>query len=105
MALEPGYTYSNSVVTASAADGKTSVSAPLFDISRTATATGTATALPAEACQGVTIINSSGNTLFVSSNSGSALSIPANSGFSFNIFNTSQLQISGSGAIGYTVSK
>jgi hypothetical protein len=105
MALEPGYTYSNSVVTASAADGKTSVSAPLFDITRTATATGTLTALTAEACQGVTIINSSGNTLFVSSNSGSALSIPANSGFSFNIFNTSQLQISGSGVIGYTVSK
>jgi uncharacterized protein YaiE (UPF0345 family) len=105
MALEPGYTYSNSVATASAADGKTSISAPLFDITRTATATGTATALTAEACQGVTIINSSGNTLFVIANSGSAVSIPANSGFSFNVFNTSQLQISGSGAIGYTVSK
>jgi hypothetical protein len=105
MALEPGYTYSSGVATGSAADGKTSISAPLFDITRTATATGTATALSAESCQGVTIINSSGNTLFVIANNGGPVSIPANSGFSFNVFNTNQLQISGSGAIGYTVSK
>ena len=105
MALEPGYTYSNSVVTASAADGKTSISAPLFDITRTATATGTLTSLPNDPCQGITIINSSGNTLFVSSNSGSAISIPANSGFSFNVFNAAQLRISGSGTVGYTVSE
>ena len=105
MALEPGYTYSSGVATASAADGKTSIAAPLFDITRTATATGTATALSAESCQGVTIVNSSGNTLFVIANNGGPISIPANSGFSFNVFNTNQLQISGSGTIGYTVSK
>ena len=104
MALEPGYTYSSGVATASAADGKTSISAPLFDITRTATATGTLTALTAEPCQGVTIVNSSGATLFVSANSGSAISIAAGSGFSFNVFNANQLRISGSGAIGYTVS-
>ena len=104
MALEPGYTYSSGVATGSAADGKTSISAPLFDITRTATAGAALTALPNDPCQGVTIINSSGNTLFVSANSGSAISIPANSGFSFNVFNAAQLRISGSGAIGYTVS-
>ena len=105
MALEPGYTYSSGVATASAADGKTSIAAPLFDITRTATATGTLTALANDPCQGVTIINSSGATLFVVANGGSAISIPANSGFSFNVFNANQLQISGSGAIGYTVSE
>jgi hypothetical protein len=104
MALEPGYTYSSGVATASAADGKTSISAPLFDITRTATATGTLTALANDPCQGVTIINSSGATLFVSANSGSSISIPANSGFSFNVFNAAQLRISGSGTVGYTVS-
>ena len=105
MALEPGYTYSSGVATASAADGKTSIAAPLIDYTRTATATGTLVALTSEACQGVTIINSSGATLFVVVNGGSAQSIPANSGFSYNVFNANQIQISGSGAIGYTVSK
>lgn len=104
MALEPGYTYSSGVATGSAADGKTSISAPLFDITRAATATGTLTALPAETCQGVTIMNSTGTPLFVIANGGSVVSIPAYSGFSFNVFNTNQLQISGSGTIGYTVS-
>ena len=104
MALEPGYTYSSGVATGSAADGKTSIAAPLFDITRTATATGTLTALASDPCQGVTIINSSGNTLFVSANNGNAISIAANSGFSFNVFNANQIRISGSGAIGYTVS-
>jgi hypothetical protein len=105
MALEPGYTYSSGIATASAADGKTSISAPLFDITRTATATVTLTSLTSEACQGITIINSSAGTLFVSVNSGSALSIPANSGFSFNVDNANELRRSGSGAIGYNVSK
>lgn len=105
MALEPGYTYSSGIATASAADGKTSVSAPLMDYSRTATASGTLTSLTSEACQGVTIINSSTGTLFVSVNSGSALSIPASSGFSFNVDNANELRISGSGVIGYNVSK
>jgi hypothetical protein len=105
MALEPGYTYSSGVATASAADGKTSISAPLFDITRTATATGTLTSLTTEACQGITVINSSGATLFISANSGSAISIAAGSGFSFNVDNANELRISGSGAIGYTVSK
>ena len=104
MALEPGYTYSSGVATASAADGKTSISAPLFDITRTATATVTLTSLTSEACQGITIINSSAGTLFVSANSGSAISIATGSVFSFNVFNANQLRISGSGAIGYTVS-
>ena len=105
MALEPGYTYSSGIATASAADGKTSISAPLFDITRTATATGTLTSLTSEACQGITIINSSAGTLFVSANSGSALSIPASSGFSFNVDNANELRISGSGVIGYNISK
>jgi hypothetical protein len=105
MALEPGYTYSNSVVTASAADGKTSISAPLFDVTRTATAGASLASLPNDPCQGVTIINSSGNTLYVNANSGSTISIPANSGFSFNVFNANQIRISGSGVIGYTVSE
>ena len=105
MALEPGYTYSSGVATASAADGKTSISAPLIDYSRTATATGTLTSLTTEACQGITVINSSGATLFISANSGGAISIAAGSGFSFNVDNANELRISGSGAIGYTVSK
>ena len=104
MALEPGYTYSSGVATASAADGKTSMSAPLFDITRTTTATVTLTSLANDPCQGVTIINSSGAPLFISANSGSAISIATGSVFSFNVFNANQLRISGSGAIGYTVS-
>ena len=104
MALEPGYTYSSGIVTASAADGKTSIAAPLIDFSRTASATGTLTSLSGEACQSVTIINSSGTSLFVSANSGSAINIPINSGFTFNVFNANQLRISGSGTIGYTIS-
>jgi hypothetical protein len=105
MALEPGYTYSSGVATASAADGKTSISAPLFDFSRTATATVTLTGLPAESSQQVNIINSSAGILYVSVNSGSSISLPASTGALFSVINTSVIRISGSGEIGYIVSK
>jgi len=107
MALEPGYTYSTGNVTGSTGplDVKSSTSAPLVDFSRTVTATGTLTGLPAESSQQVNIINSSAGILYVSVNSGSAISLPTSTGALFSTINTSVIRISGSGAIGYIVSK
>ena len=107
MALEPGYTYTTGTVTGSLGplDVKSSTSAPLVDFSRTVTATGTLTGLPAETCQQVNIINSSLAGLYVLVNSGSAILLPLSAGAVFSVINTNQIQISGSGAIGYIVSK
>lgn len=107
MALEPGYSYSTGNVTGSTGplDAKSSVSAPLVDFSRTVTATGTLTSLPAESCEQVNIINSSAGILYVSVNSGSAISLPASAITLFSAINTSAIRISGSSAIGYIVSK
>lgn len=106
MALEPGYTYSSGIATASAADGKTSISAPLIDYSRTVTATGTLTSLSNEACQLITFYPSGTAALWISVNSGSAFTPIPNEPLTFNVRNAADVRISGSTAVyGYEVSK
>lgn len=104
--IDPGYSYSSNKGTPSQTLNKGSEYAPLFDISRTVTLTGTLTNLPSEVCQLVTLINNSGSILFLSINSGSVLSIPADSGYTVNsVNNTNLVRVSGSGTLGYVVSK
>ena len=94
--ISPGpyaYTYSPSTSDANKAT----------DTTRVGTATSTLTNLTAslglapETCAQVSIVNTSANTLFVSSNSGSAMPIASNAGFTFNVWNTNLLRVSGSG--------
>jgi hypothetical protein len=104
--IDPGYSYSSNKGTLDQTLNKGSEYAPLFDISRTVTLTGTLTNLPSEACQLVTLINNSGSVLFLSINSGSVLSIPADAGYTVNsVNNTNLVRVSGSGTLGYVVSK
>jgi hypothetical protein len=106
MALEPGYTYSTGVVTASLSpDIKSSVSAPLVQFSRTVTVTATLTSLTAEQCQLVTLYPSGSAPLYISVNSGSSIQTVA-SELSFNVDNASDIRVSGSAAtLSYIVSK
>ena len=94
--ISPGpyaYTYSPS---ADAANKAT-------DTTRTGSATSTLTNLTAsisasaETCAQVSIVNTGTNTLFVSSNGGGAMPIASNAGFTFNVWNTNLLRVSGSG--------
>ena len=104
--IDPGYSYSSNKGTPSQTLNKGSEYAPLFDISRTVTLTGTMTSLPSEACQELTLINSSGASLFFNVNSGSVISVPNNTNYSVNSVNNANLvNVSGSGILGYIVSK
>lgn len=94
--ISPGpyaYTYSPST------DGANKAT----DTTRVGTATATLTNLTAsigvapETCAQVSIVNTGANTLFVSSNGGGAMPIASNAGFTFNVYNTNLLQVSGSG--------
>ena len=104
--MDPGYSYSNVTSSIEADLNKSTTSAPLFDISRAVTLTGTLTPLVSEQCQTVTLINSTTSSIFASINSGSVITIPASAGYTFNsAFNTNEISVSGSGTVGYIVSK
>jgi hypothetical protein len=104
--VDPGYSYSNVTSSIEADLNKSSIAAPLYDISRTVTLTATLTPLVSEQCQKVTLINSTTSSIFASINSGSVISIPAAAGYTFNsAFNTNEIFVSGSGTVGYIVSK
>jgi hypothetical protein len=104
--IDPGYSYSSNIGTPSQTLNKGSQSAPLFDISRTVTLTGTLTNLPSEGCQELNLINNSGTSLFFSVNSGSVITLPANAVYPVNaVNNTNLVSVSGSGVLSYVVSK
>jgi len=94
--ISPGpylYTYSPST------DGANKT----IDVTRVGTATATLTNLTAslglapEPCAQVSIVNTGASTLFVAASGGGAMPIAANAGFTFNVYNTNLLQVSGSG--------
>lgn len=104
--IDPGYSYSSNIGTPSQTLNKGSESAPLFDISRTVTLTGTLTNLPSEGCQELNLINNSGASLFFSINSGSVITLPIDTGYTVNAVNNANLvRVSGSGVLSYVVSK
>lgn len=104
--MDPGYSYSNVTSSLESDLNKSSLSAPLYDISRNVTLTGTLTSLPNEKCQVVTLINSTTASIFAAINNGGIIAIPANGGYTFNsAFNTNEISVSGSGTVGYVVSK
>jgi hypothetical protein len=104
--IDPGYSYSSNKGTPSQTLNKGSESAPLFNISRAVTLTGTMTNLPSEACQELTLINSSGTSLFFNVNSGSVITLPNNANYPINsVSNANLVSVSGSGILGYVISK
>jgi hypothetical protein len=104
--IEPGYSYSSNKGTLDQTLNKGSESAPLFDISRTVTLTATMSNLPNEACQVLTLINSLADPLFFNVNSGSVITLPIETGYTVNSVNNANLvSVSGSGTLGYIVSK
>ena len=102
--ISPGpylYTYSTST------DGANKS----IDTTRVGTATSTLTNLTAslglapEACGQVSVINTGASTLFVVANNGGAMPLAANAGFTFNVFNTNLLQVSGSGTYAVAITR
>ncbi len=103
--IDPGYTYSNNTGSYETSMGKSSISAPLFDVSNTVTLTSTLTPLSSSVAQIVTLINNTGAAVSASINNGSTISIPNTSGYSFNAFNANIIKVAGSGILSYTISK
>ena len=102
--ISPGpysYTYSPSVDSANKA----------IDTTRVGTATSTLTNLTAslglasETCGQISVINTGATTLFVVANGGGAMPLAAAAGFTFNVFNTNLLQVSGSGTYAVAITK
>lgn len=108
LSIEPGYTYSDNTGSYATSLGKSSISAPLYDVSRRFTlTTSSLVALPNESCQYVSIINNTGFFVTASVNNtiSGSIFIPSGTGYVFNVLNTSYLSFAGTGSIGYVVTK
>lgn len=68
---------------------------PTRDFSREITLTGSAIALPNEACKQVTIFNTLTSSVVITLNSGSNITIPSNFGGTFAVNNTNEITVNG----------
>jgi hypothetical protein len=68
---------------------------PTRDFSRNITLTGSAIALPNEACKQCTIFNTLTTDVIVTLNAGSNLTIPSNFGGTFAVNNTNEITVNG----------
>lgn len=81
------------------------------DVSRTYILTGSLTALPAECCKFVTLMNTTGSNLsftvnnHLSGTSGATILLPTNAGISIDTPNALNIKVSGSGTLYYLVSQ
>jgi hypothetical protein len=81
------------------------------DVSRSLTLTGSLTALPAECCKFVTLMNTTGSNLSFTVNnatsgvSGATILLPTSAGISIDTSNTSNVKVSGTGTLYYIVSQ
>jgi hypothetical protein len=75
------------------------------DITRTVALTGTLTPLNSESAVYVTIINTTGVNLNVSTNGGASIVIPDKAGLTIDVVDPGTISVSGTGTLSYVVSK
>ena len=68
---------------------------PQTDSTRNITLTGSVQTLPNESCKSVTIINTTGADLRVTTNGGTTVIIPNNAGITVGVTNTNKVTVNG----------
>ena len=75
------------------------------DITRTVVLTGALTPLNSESAVYVTIINTTGADVNVSTNGGASIVIPDKAGLTIDVVDPGTISVSGTGTLSYVVSK